>query len=285
MQGTWRKKGGESGDEIVLSDILGFFRSNWKLIGLLTLLFSALAIGLASLLPDQYNKRVTLAVRPVPSDLQISLGQPPVMTPKPAGDLAVAYIQNADLGSVDASPSYNNVTQWVEVALQSRDSDALKDVGPTLVEAVESSFQSNYETAFRAAVETETARLERTVEDQREALATLDRQIEQVEPAQTGGTEDVAAIVRLQVLETQRADQTAALAADENRSAYLGEALQDLPERARDATSVEVLEESGTPQSRSLAPLMILTVLFSFVLAVIVAIIRAAAGGTKRAAG
>lgn len=284
MQGTWRKKSGEAGDELVLSDILGFFRSNWKLIGLLTLLFSVLAIGLALLLPDQYNKRVTLAVRPVPSDLQVTLGQPPVMTPKQAGDLAVAYIQNADLDGIDASPTYNNVTQWIEVALQSPDRAALDGAAPIVVEAVEEGFQSNYETAFRAALETEIARLERAVENQREALDDLERQIEQSAPAQLGGTEDVGAIVRLQALETQRADQTAALAADENRLAYFTEALGELPERARDATSVEVLEESGTPQSRSLVPLAILAVLSSFVLAVIVAIIRTALGGSKRAA-
>ncbi|WP_166395372.1 Wzz/FepE/Etk N-terminal domain-containing protein [Rubrobacter marinus] len=281
MQGTWRKKSGESGDEIVLSDILGFFRANWKLIGLLTLLFSALAIGLALLLPDQYNKRVTLAVRPVPSDLQTSLNQPPVMTPKQAGDLAVAYIQNADLGGVDASPTYNNVTQWVEVALQSRDRDALNGVAPVLVEAVENGFSTNYEAAFRAAVETEVTQLRRGLENQREILEDLDNQIEQSGPVQTGGTEDVAAIVRLQALETERADQNAAIAADENRLAYLEEALRDLPQRARDATSVEVLEESGTPQSRSLVPLMILAVLSSLVLAVIVAIVRTAVRGTK----
>lgn len=285
MQGTRREKGGESRDELVLSDVLGFFRSNWKLIGLLTLLFSALSIGLASLLPDQYNKRVTLAVRPVPSDLQTTLGQPPVMTPTQAGDLAVAYIQNADLGVVDASPTYNNTTQWVEVALQSPGREALNDAAPTLVEAVESGFATNYETAFRAAVETEVARLERAVEDQREALTALDRQIEQAGPAQTGGTEDVGAIVRLQALETQRADQTAALTADESRLEYFAEALGDLPGRARDATVVEVLNESGTPQSRSLVPLAILAVLSSFVVAVIVAIIRTALGGSKRAAG
>jgi hypothetical protein len=278
-------------DEIVLSDVIDFFASNWKFILLSTLVLSTVAVTLILLLPQQYNKQVTLNVTPVSTDTLVELGLSATagaqdrgpagdpaanMNKEQAGELTVRYLQNADLGEVDVSPNYNIITQWVEVVAQSRSRDALEDVGSTIVEVVEEGFQEYYETQIGSALETQLSQLERKIEGQQETLAQIERLIDQVPPTRTGGAENIEALTRLQALELRRVDTEGEIAANQNRRDDLQEALNDLPQRAAEPIVVGIMSESDVAQARSLVPVVGLVLLGSFVVTMILAIIRAA---------
>jgi hypothetical protein len=177
---------------------------------------------------------------------------------------------------VDVSPNYNIITQWVEVVAQSRSRSALEDVGSTIVELVEEGFQEYYETQIGSALETQLSQLERKIEGQQEMLAQIERLIDQVPPTRTGGAENIEALTRLQALELRRVDTEGEIAANQNRRDDLQEALNDLPQRAAEPIVVGIMSESDVAQARSLVPVVGLVILGSFVVTMILAIIRAA---------
>lgn len=271
-------------DEIVLADVFRFLGYSWKFIGLLTLALSALAAGLVLLLlPDQYSKQATLGIRLVKTDLQVEVDQVLQLDAKQAGDLAVGYIQSANLGEMQASPRYNNLTGWVEVTVQSDNRAAVEDPAPLLVDVLETAFRKSYETRLGGVLRTQIARSKREVKNGKEGLSQLDRRIEESPPASVDGVENVAAVARIQALETKRVDAVSELVADENRLEDMQEALRDLPRRADEPIVVEVLADSGAPRERSLAPVVALAVLSSFVVAVAGAILRVAVREAKQA--
>lgn len=269
------------GRELGFADVARFFKSNWKFVALLTLALSIVFIALALLLPQRYSKQVTLSVRALATELLVDLGQVPAPTPKQVGDLAVGYLQNANLSGLDASPTFSNATQRVEVVLQSRDRDALEGAVPKVVDFLEKEFQKTSTTTLTAALNVQLSQLQNKVEVGRETLEIVDQQIEETPPPETGGTQNVRAIVRLQALETKRADVSADLAANERDLRDLEEARRALTQEADKATVVEVVAESNVSQSRSIVPLVALSLLLALLLAILAALVRTVFGRAK----
>lgn len=266
--------------EVSLAEMLGFLRSNRKTLALLTLVLSVIAITVALLLPQQYNKRVIVAVNPVTTALLTQFQIQP-LTHKQAGDLAVGYLQNANLKGVNASPTYKDVTQRLDVVLQSNSKDDLDGVGPKVVKVLKDNFQKTYEARLGGAIQSRITQLDSGIANTKQSIAQIDQQLKDTPTPNPAGGEDVRSVVRLQTLETKRADLIASLAANESAKAEMEKARQDLPARAREPISVELLSESDVRKSRSLVPVIILALLGSFIIAVILTLIQAAVRKAK----
>lgn len=269
--------------EITLVDVVWFFRSNWKFLVLLALVLSVITVTMvALLLPHwQYRKQLTLSVRPVPSELvgQIEEQGPGLniqdMSPEEAGKLAVGYLSSEGFSQVEVEPAYRPDTQQVQVNLQAEDRDSLGGVGSKAVDSVKVGFQELYENALSAGLEARTSTLEREIESNREIMAQLEQEIEQLS---SGGTEDAGTAARLEGLETKRADVSANRTWAENQLGYLEQAREDLPQFATEPIAVDTLSEPDTERqlSRSFVASILLAVISSFILAAIVTVIRAA---------
>lgn len=260
-----------------LGDVLRFLKSNALFIGLLTLLIAAAAVVVALLLPQQYSKQLTLDVNTVPIQLSSEPGQPPLFDDTQIGSLAVSYLQSANFEGVSISPTYNATTRQVSVALQSRNREALEESVPALVELLEDRFRAAYEEPLGATLEVQVTGLERELETNREALESVDTELERT-LAGDASMENPKTESRVDGLEVARASTLVEAAQSEANLRELGEARRDLPRLAGEAVSVEVLSESEAPQSRSLVPVVILALMLGLVLAVLAAVARALLG-------
>ncbi len=283
-----KRRGGIEESEISLVDVIEFFRSNWKFLGLWVLVLSVVAVTLvALLLPHwQYQKQLTLSVRPVPSELvgQIKKDDSGLniqdMNPNDAGKLAVGYLSSGDFGQVNADVTYRDDTQQVRVNLRSEDRESLDGVGSKVVDSVEAGFQRLYESALNAGLEARIFRLERDIENNEEIVTQLEREIEQLS---TGGTEDANTAARLEGLEAKRADVWANRTWADNQLREFQQAQEDLSQLATEPIAVDVLSESAVQQqlSRPFVALVALAVVSSFIVAIIITVIRVAIGRGK----
>ncbi len=253
--------------EFGLGDVMNFLKSNALFIGLLTLLIAAVAVGVALLLPQQYSKQLTLDTTTIPTSLLSELGQPPTFDDTQLGNLAVGYIQSANLEGVSVSPTYNTTTRQVNAALQSGSRDALDAAVPALVRLLEDRFREAYEEPIADILDVRVERLESDIEVNRLAVESLERETR----ALTGS--DPRDLARLEGLEGARGEALADVARSEAEIQDLQEVREDLPRLADEVIAVEVLSESEAPQSRSFMPIVVLALMLGLVLAVVVAII------------
>ena len=276
---------------VSLARIVKFFRLNWKFLVLLALVLSVIAVTLVALLLPrwQYQKQITLSVRPVPSELvgQIEQEYPGLniddMTPDQAGSMAVGYLSSADFGQIETDFIYRADAQQVQVNLQSENRDLLEGgLGPKAVDSVEAGYQRLYEGAIGAGLEAKLSRLERDLESNKQMTTQLEREIERLS---TGGAQDVSTAARLEALETRRVELSTNIVWSENLYRDLQQAQDDLSLLATEPTGVEVLSESDVQRqlSRPFVALVVLAVVSSFVVAAIATVIRAAVGRGKKA--
>ena len=270
-----RKIGREAAvkSEFALADVMGFLGSNWKFIGLLTLLLSAAVVSTALLLPQQYNKQFTLDINAVPTELSVELNQRPVLDNAQIGNLAVEYLQNATLEGVIVNPAYNITTRQVNVALQSRSKDALEAAVPALVKLLEDKFLAAYEKALGGALEAQVSVVERELETDRETLELIDEDLKRT-LAGNADVENPGTASRVDGLEAARADTLVKVVRSEANRRSLEEMRRDVPEIAAEAITVEVLSESEARQSRSLIPVTALALMLGLVAAVVAALVR-----------
>lgn len=270
-----RKIGREApvGGELALADVTGFLGSNWKFIGLLTLLLSAAVVSTALLLPQQYNKQFTLDINAVPTELSVELNQRPVLDDAQIGNLAVEYLQNATLEGVIVNPAYNITTRQVNVALQSRSKDALEAAVPALVKLLEDKFLAAYEKPLGAALEAQVSVVERELETNREALGSIDGDLKRTLAGNTD-LENPRIESRVDGLEAARADTLVRVVRSEVNLRNLEEMRRNVLEIAAEAVAVEVLSESEAQQSRSLVPVSALALMLGLVGAVVAALVR-----------
>lgn len=265
------KREEEVGNGYTFLDPIGFLKLNWRFLTLLTLALSAIAVTLTMLVSEQYSKQLSLSVTPVQSELLKSLEIQP-MTVDQVGSLAQGFLQDGSLGQTDVNAVYTNVTQQVQVTLQSSSKTALEGINPKVIEGVETQFQEMYERSLNAGIEAERANLKTDIENQREALDRVEESF-----ASPGSVNGEQANARLQALENTRASTAFEVALDKNELGYLEGAQRNLLRLATEPISVEITQDSGVTQSRPLIVRVALAVAAAFALAILVTILRAVA--------
>lgn len=274
QRGSDDQKTASSGVLVTLRRIAEVLISRWKLLVPLWLATSALLVALIFLLPREYNRNLTLAVTATQSELQAALAQPPP-APAPINNQAVSFLKQASFGPVSVNPQFDPARpqEQVKVQAQSGDRRALADIDPKLVAAVEEGFREAQEVSFGTSVRSQIVSLESQASSQRESLRGIDEQIAQTQPA---GPEDIKAVVRLTVLESQRQQILADIASLEAQARAFEGDLENLPELADDPIAVEVASESPVRQGNLRAPAAAFAVLLGFLAAAAV-VLRVAA--------
>jgi hypothetical protein len=251
-------------DEISLGDIIRFFSLNGMFVLLTTLGLSAIAITLFLLQPKQYQKQLTLSVKPVP--ISLSTGSLPALDVTQASTLAVTLLQNPSQGDISSTAKYEPATQQINLSLKSRNPNALTAADSKILSQLETGFQKTLEASFKDFL----IRLELELKRNQEILAQLEKQIAQT-PNNTSAT---VPNPRMQGLEVQRSAYVTRMTTLEFDRDYLKKAEKNLAEFTSQAMSIQILTKSEVQQTQSLAQIAVLAVLASFMVAMLAAIIR-----------
>jgi capsular polysaccharide biosynthesis protein len=263
---TEREDGPEQGFD--LADALGFLRANLLLIGILTLVFAALVVAVALLLPQRYSKQLTLEVQQVPTGPLEELNQP-ILSDAQVGQLAVSALRDAGIEGVSVSPNLDPVTEQVNVAVQSGSRNALEGIAARLASVVKRNLIAAYKDPLGTALDARLALLQGDVDADRQTVEALERQARGL-----SGVEDPRTRARLEGLENARADALADIARTQADMRNLRGDREDLSASAGDALKVEVVSQTNASQSRSLAPVVALAVMLGLTGAVAVVLLR-----------
>ncbi len=257
--------------EVGLGSLFRFLSSNARFFVLSALVFSAVtAVVLLLLRPESYQKQVTLAVDTTPGLLAGQLGfddlqiKPP--TPEEVGEISVAAVEAADLDGVEANAGRSDEgASDVPVTLRSRRVGAFDGAIPSLVEAVEAEFQSEYEDVFAEAIEQRVSELDLDLRIQEGLVSEMEGQAEALYAA---GLQDAGATARAEALENERAVALGDIFEAKAERDNLEQAREDLPQLIRQVTDVSVSEESAPTETGSTAATIALAVPIGLALAV-----------------
>lgn len=251
-----------------------FVRGNWKFVVLVTVILSVIAVVLTLLLPRQYTRQLSLGVRAVPLALSENF-QPSIVNPAEAPNLAVGYLQEADLEGVSILPSYNIRTQQIDVTLRSENREALNNTGPVLKRAVEKGLRGAYEAPLKTALESWISVLEIEVQAERDALDSLEGEIEDI-PVGSSGQLDTRDTARLEGLETASVNARTEINRLQTEMDRMKQAREDPAELVSDPVAVDLIYEADIVESRSPITMIVLAVMVAFVVAVAAAVVRTA---------
>lgn len=263
--------GSKTEDGNIFAYVVGFLRRNWKFLGLLTVVLLAGAVALILLLPTQYQKQVSLKPELAPSELLARTE--PASLPGLGQDALVASAvtslqsgaQSGTFGEVGVSavgdPPTAGVRQRINATLRSSNEDALEEATPGVVSFLEVELERRYEGEVGDALERELGQAERDVQTKSGALARVERQ---------AGQNSVGESIVL-----------ASLAEAETEQEDLEQVVEDIPQAAAEAISVEVVSESDVTQTRALTGLVLLAVAVSLATAVALALAREALARRK----
>ena len=262
--------------EISLPDLIGFFRKNAGFLLLTALLFSAVAVAVALLLPREYEKQVTLTVTPVTSPLlgrfeQEDGGGLLLDEPRPddVGEQAADYLQEASPRGVETSARYDDNSQQVQVVLSSERRGALRGASSEVADLAGEASREENELSLEAALEGERLRLEREAEVYEQVVADLEEEIGSLEAS--GGS-----AARIEALEQSRVELLTQIAQAKIRLGDLQQAREDLPRLAADLVAVEVVNESPISRATPLAVALAAAIAAALLAAVAATFVRAA---------
>lgn len=244
-------------DEISLVDIVRFFIRHGRLITLMTVVLSAIAISFSLLKPQSYQKQLTLSIKPLAVPIP---GAIPELDSNQANTLAVEFLQNQPLAQITAQPQYDATTQKISLLLRSPSPERLT----TANSEIQKQLQTQFQETLGQTLQTSLTSVEIQLKKNQQVLAQLERQTAQSTPTNE---------VRQQALETQRASRVANIAELEFDKQYLEQAQENLAEFAAQAISIQILAESNLPPTRSPMPVIIIALIASFMVAVFAAII------------
>lgn len=258
----------EDEDEISLLDIIQFFRRNWMFMAWGTLGLSAVAIALSLLMPKQYQKQLTLSVTPVPISVA---GIPGVDIPQ-ASNQTVKLLENHydKIDETEVKSTYNSETQQIDIIVRSPDTGFLAEAGSQVSTHLQQEFQST----LGKAIANSLFSTELEIQKQQQVLEQLNQQIAQVRDPNGVDPQRIRTAVRLEALETQRAELLAKIAALEFDKQYLTPAQENLAEFTAQVISIQLLSESKVEPTRSLLQIAVLAAIASFMVAILAAIIR-----------
>lgn len=252
-------KATQTEDEISAADIIRFFSRNTKFIGLTTVGLSAIALALSLLTPKQYQKQLALSVK-FPS-MYLSVGSLPGLDISQTSALAVEFLRSSKLDQITSKAQSNPDTQEINVNLQSPNASLLNSATPKIVSQLKIKFQE----PVSQSLETGLTSNEQQLEKQKRILPQLEQNIARLPRTDT---------LKLQALETERAKSVATVAALEFDKDYLKRSQKNLTAFTAKVMSVKILSESKVEPISSLKQLVVITVITSFMTAVIAAIIR-----------
>ncbi|MEQ8384512.1 MAG: hypothetical protein RH949_19345 [Coleofasciculus sp. A1-SPW-01] len=258
----------EDEDEISLLDIIQFFRRNWTFMAWGTLGLSAVAIALSLLMPKQYQKQLTLSVTPVP----ISVAGIPGVDIQQASNKTVKLLENYydKIDETDVKPTYNTETQQIDITMRSPDTGFLAEAGSQVSTLLQQEFQDT----LGKAIANSLFSTELEITKQQQVLEQLEQQIAQVRDSNGIDPERIRTTLRLEALETQRAEVVARIASLEFDKQYLEPAQENLAEFTAQVISIQLLSESKVEPTRSLVQIAVLAAIASFMVAILAAIIR-----------
>lgn len=243
-------------------NIGGFARRNWKFMVLVAVILSVVAVTLLAILPQQYSRQLTLGIRIVPVGLLGDFEQPTINPAEP-GNSAVNLLREENIEGVTVLPTYNIVTQQVDVTLQSQSREALESAsGARFEKLLEKRFRDVYQKLLVATLDAPLTDLRLQAQSEKEALALIEGEISGAQGA------------RLQGLETERADALAEIKRLETEVERLERVQQDPSELETSLVVVSAVSETEVVQSRSFMPMAVLAVMLSLVAAVAAAIVR-----------
>jgi len=251
-------------DEISLGDIIRFFSLNGMFVLLTTLGLSAIGIILFLLQPKQYQKQLTLSVKPVP--IPLSTGAFPAVDINQVSALAVTLLQKPSQADISSTAKYEPASQQINLSLESRNANALTAADSKILSQLETGFQKT----LIASLKDFRIRLELELKRNQETLAQLEKQIAQT-PNNSSAT---VPNPRMQGLEAQRSGYVTRIATLEFDRDYLKRAEKNLAEFSSQVMSIQILTKSEVQQTQSLAQIAVLAVLASFMVAILAAIIR-----------
>lgn len=243
--------------EISLVDLVRFFFYQWKFLALTTAGVSAIVIAFSLVQPKQYQKQLTLSVKPVP----IPVSAFPAIDINQANTLAVGFLQNPKLDQTTTRVKYEPTTQQIDLTLRSPNASVLTNASSKVVNHLETSFEK----ILGKTLKTSIASLEIDLKRNKQILNQLKQQSSQFSPTNES---------RLGALETQQAQKVASIADLEFSQQYLQQAQGNLAEFTSQVMSIQILNESNVLQTRSPVQLAVIAVIASFMVAVLAALIR-----------
>lgn len=261
-------------NEITLEDIIHFLRLNIKFLGMVTIALSAIGIFLLLLKPKQYQKKLTLSVQPIPILLSF---QPtaqsrltneyfPTLSIAQSGRLAVAILQNQQLSQISVNSRYDEINEQIYLSLSSTNLSVLEVASTQIDSQVRSGFQKELNELLKIYL----SRIQMELARRQQVLIQLQQQISQSPPKPV--PTDTGA--RREALETERAKTVAQIAALKFDKNYLEQAQKNSAEFTSQVIWVQILSKSNVQPTRSPFVLGIITVIASFMLAVLATIIR-----------
>ena len=278
--------------ETSLVDIIRFLSFNFKFLGLTTVCLSAIAIILSMFLLKQYQKHLSLLVKPVLA---------PISKPIPSLDAnqinaVVRLLQyksgeqttlkrQADVDKITTRTKYNPTTQQLDVSLQSPDPSLLNAVTPTLISQLKTEFPAT----IKETIQTSITSTELQIDRNQAAVAYLEQQVAKLklssnlsnpQELQTN-PQELRTIARLEALERQRATYLTAIATLKYDAEYLEKVQQNPVEFADKIISLQILRESAVRQTPSLLQVTVLAVIASFMVAIFAVIIHNQIGHLK----
>lgn len=255
-------------DEVSLVDIIRFFRLNWKFLGLITVALSSVAIALSLSRPQLYQKQLVLAIKPLP--LTLASESMTTMNVDEAGARAVTILQNQKLDQLTTTATYDAVTQHVDLTLDSPNQSALAGASSKVISQLNTQFEKQLTKYLKTGLTSTTLELKRY----QQILAQLDRQVEQLPLKDTKAPEGIRLEARRRAMESERGRFVTLIATRTVDKEYLEQVLKNPAQLSGQVMSVQVLSEADVQKTRSPMQLVILSIIASFMVAVLAAIIR-----------
>lgn len=255
-------------DEVSLVDIIRFFRLNWKFLGLITVALSSVAIALSLSRPQLYQKQLVLAIKPLP--LTLASESMTTMNVDEAGARAVTILQNQKLDQLTTTATYDAVTQQVDLTLDSPNQSALAGASSKVISQLNTQFEKQLTKYLKTGLTSTTLELKRY----QQILAQLDRQVEQLPLKDTKAPEGIRLEARRRAMESERGRFVTLIATRTVDKEYLEQVLKNPAQLSGQVMSVQVLSEADVQKTRSPMQLVILSIIASFMVAVLAAIIR-----------
>lgn len=256
-------------DEVSLVDIIRFFRLNWKFLGLITVVLSSVAIALSLSRPQLYQKQLVLAIKPLP--LTLASQSMTTMNVDEAGAGAVTILQSQKLDQLSVGATYNTVTQQVDLTLESPNQSALAGASSKVISQLNTKFEKQLGNSVKTGLTLTRLELKRY----QQILAKLDRQVNQLPLKNTTDPQGIRTDARRRALETERGKFVSLIATRTVDQEYLQQVLKNPAQLSGQLISVQVLSEADVHKTRSPMQLVILSIITSFMVAVLAAIIRA----------
>ena len=242
-----------------LVEIFQFLSRNWKFLGLVTVVLSMFAIALSLLSPKQYQKQLTLSVKP--SSIPLSVQSFPAIDVHQTGALAVEFLESFSADEISATAQYNAETQKIALNLQSPNASSLNTVAPKVISQLNTKFQQPLSQTLANSLMATELQLNR----QKQILAQFQQQIATIPPTSTP---------KLQALEAQQANSVATIAALQFDRNFLQQGQKNLSILTAEVMPVQVLSESDVQQPRSWGQQVVIAVVASFMVGVLATIIR-----------